>query len=256
MFTINHLIWAVICGVLLFLGFISLKKYRPTLQQVLNIACIGAIVSEVIKTFSVLQVVPSTDGSTMYLYMELGHLPFHLCSIQILFIFIARFAGDSKAKETLLAFMYPTCAAGAFLAILLPSIFTSSIDISQAFTHPLAYQYFLYHTMLILLGVYIPMSGEVKIQGKHLLSSLGILVLLAFVSLYLNSMFAVPTYVNGELVSVDYMSNFFFTQATPIGIALTEKWHWFVYYGIIVVIANVMLGAFYAPFMKKKDKKD
>ena len=251
MFTVNHYIWMAFCAILLAAGFTCLKKYRPSLGQVLNIACIGAIISEVTKTLSVLQVVPSTDGSTMHLYMELGHLPFHLCSIQILFIFYARFAKESKAKETLLAFMYPTCAAGAFLAILLPSIFTSSIDISQAFTHPLAYQYFLYHTMLILLGMYIPMSGEVKIQGKHLLSSLGILSLLAFISLHLNSMFAVPTYVNGELVSVDYSSNFFFTQATPIGIALTEKWHWFAYYGIIVVIAIVMLGAFYAPFMKK-----
>ena len=203
MFTVNHYIWMAFCAILLAAGFTCLKKYRPSLGQVLNIACIGAIISEVTKTLSVLQVVPSTDGSTMHLYMELGHLPFHLCSIQILFIFYARFAKESKAKETLLAFMYPTCAAGAFLAILLPSIFTSSIDISQAFTHPLAYQYFLYHTMLILLGMYIPMSGEVKIQGKHLLSSLGILSLLAFISLHLNSMFAVPTYVNGELVSVE-----------------------------------------------------
>ncbi len=255
MFTVNHFIWMAICIILLFVGFTCLKKYRPTLQQVLNIACVGAVLSEVTKTLSVLQVVPSTDGSTMYLYMELGHLPFHLCSIQILLIFIARFTKESKGKESLLAFMYPTCAAGAFLAILLPSIFTSSIDISQAFTHPLAYQYFLYHTMLILLGMYIPMSGEVKIQGRHFFSSFGILALLAFLSLYMNSMFAVPTYVNGELVSVDYASNFFFTQATPIGIALTEKWHWFVYYGIIALLAVVLLGAFYMPYIMKEKKK-
>lgn len=256
MFTVNHLIWIGICVILLILGFYYLNKCRPTLQQVLNIACIGAILSEVTKTFSVLQVVPATDGSTMHLYMELGHLPFHLCSIQIIFIFIARYGGKSKWRDDLLAFMYPTCTAGAFLAILLPSIFDSSISVSQAFTHPLAYQYFLYHVMLILLGMYIAMSGEVRIQARHMKSSFGILALLAFVSLYLNSMFAVPTYVNGELISVNYTSNFFFTQRTPIGIALTEKWHWFVYYGIIALLAVALLGAFYLPFMKKVSEKE
>ena len=87
MFTINHFIWIGICTVLLIAGFYCLRRYRPTLQQVLSIACTGAVISEVTKTLSVLQVVPSVDGSTMHLYMELGHLPFHLCSIQILFIF-------------------------------------------------------------------------------------------------------------------------------------------------------------------------
>lgn len=252
MFTTNHFIWLGICATLLAAGFYCLKKYKPTLQQVLKIASMGAILSEAIKVFSVLQVVPSTDGSTMHLYMELGHLPFHLCSIQIIFIFIARFAGEGKMKENLLAFMYPTCAAGAFLALLMPSIFGSSIEVSQAFTHPLAYQYFLYHVMLILLGFYIPMSGETKIEGKHFFTTFGTLALLAFVSLYLNSMFAVPTYINGELVSVEYSTNFFFTQATPIGIALTEKWHWFLYYGILLGIASILLGAFYLPFAKKR----
>ncbi len=252
MFTIYHIIWLIICAVLLAAGFTSLKKYKPTLQQVLKIASMGAILSEAVKVFSVLQVVPSTDGSTMHLFMELGHLPFHLCSIQIIFIFVARFAKEGEMKESLLAFMYPTCAAGAFLALLMPSIFGSSIEVSQAFTHPLAYQYFLYHVMLILLGLYIPMCGEVNIQWKHFKVSFGILALLAFLSLYLNSMFAVPTYVNGELVSVEYSTNFFFTQATPIGIALTEKWHWFLYHGVLVGIAALLLGAFYLPFLKRE----
>jgi len=251
MFTRNHIIWLAICAVLLCAGFYSLKKNKPALEKILNMACIGAVLSEATKVFSVLEVVPSTDGSTMHLFMELGHLPFHLCSIQIIFIFIARFAKESEWKETLMAFMYPTCCAGAFLALLMPSIFGSSIEVSQAFTHPLAYQYFLYHVLLILLGVYIPMSGEVKIRGRHFKSSFAILALLAFLSLYINSMFAIPTYVNVDLVSVDYSTNFFFTQATPIGIALTKKWHWFLYWGILIGVAALLLLAFYLPFMKK-----
>ena len=254
MFTVNHFIWLGICVVAETAALVWLYKHRPALKNVLSFACVLAIFSELVKTLSVLQIVPSTDGSTMHMYLELGHLPFHLCSIQILFIFYARFAAESKKKETLLAFMYPTCTAGAFLALMIPTIFGSSIDVSQAFTHPLAYQYFLYHVMLVMLGIYIPMSGEVKIRGKHFFTSLGILSGLAFFSIYLNSMFAVPTYVNGELVSVDYATNFFFTHETPIGIPLTEKSHWFLYLAVIFAIGIILLGAFYLPFYLKERK--
>ena len=202
-----------------------------------------------------LRMVPASDGTTMHLYVETGHLPLHLCSIQILLIFYTCFANEGKIKEALLAFMYPTCVAGAFLAIMMPSIFTASIDISQAFTHPLAYQYFLYHAMLVVLGVYIPMSKEVNIQPKHFWSSFGILAGLAVISIYLNSMFATPTYVNDELVSVDYSPNFFFTQRTPIGIELTQMWQWYLYFAIIVLLGFGLLLAFYLPYILKNKKR-
>ncbi len=261
MFTLNHFIWLAVC---LLVGVISaayLRKYRPSLRTVLSVACVGCIISEVIKTFSVLKMVPSADGSSMHLILEMQHLPLHLCSIQIIFIFMARFAHNKKTVETILAFMYPTCTLGALFALALPSIFSASIKVSQAFTHPLAYQFFLFHTMLVILGTYIALSGEVDIRPRHYLSTLGILAGLAFLSLYLNSIFAETTYVNGELVSVDYSPNFFFTQDTPIGIELYEKWQWYLYMAIIVALAVVLIGLFYLPFfikaakLKKNEKK-
>lgn len=254
MFTVYHFIWLAICIPLCAVALWQLKKRKPPLKKVLSLACIVCVLSEVIKTLSVLKMVPSTDGSTMHLYMEMQHLPLHLCSIQILFIFYARFAREGKAKETLLAFMYPSCILGAFFALMLPSIFSTSIDVTEAFTHPMAYQFFLYHTMLVVLGTYIAMSGEIHFTGKHYLSSMGILGVLAFVSLYMNSIFATPTYVNGELVSVEYSTNFFFTQRTPIGVELTTKGDWFLYMGIILTLAVVLVGLFYLPFILKVRK--
>lgn len=254
MFTVYHFIWLAICIPLCAVALWQLKKRKPPLKKVLSLACIVCVLSEVIKTLSVLKMVPSTDGSTMHLYMEMQHLPLHLCSIQILFIFYARFAREGKAKETLLAFMYPSCILGAFFALMLPSIFSTSIDVTEAFTHPMAYQFFLYHTMLVVLGAYIAMSGEIHFTGKHYLSSMGILGVLAFVSLYMNSIFATPTYVNGELVSVEYSTNFFFTQRTPIGVELTTKGDWFLYMGIILTLAVVLVGLFYLPFILKDRK--
>ena len=251
MFTVNHFIWLGICAVLMVCALQYLQKNRPSLRSVLSVACVLCIISEVTKTLSVLQMVPSSDGSATHLYVEMGQLPLHLCSIQILFIFFARFSKNEKAKETLLAFMYPSCVLGAAFAMAIPTIFNDNVDISQAFTHPQAYQYFLYHAMLIVLGVYIAMSKEVTFRPKHYLSSLGILGALGFASIYLNSIFAVPTYVNGELVSVDYTTNFFFTHHPPINIPLTEKWHWFVYIGVILTLAVVLIGVVYIPCMLK-----
>lgn len=256
MFSVYHFIWLGISMALIGLCLWQLKTRKPALKKVLTVACIGAAISELVKTFSMLHMIPSSDGSQMHLYMEMQHLPLHLCSIQLLLIFYVRFASESKMRETILAFMYPTCTIGAFLALLLPSIFPESIQVTQAFTHPLGYQFFLYHAMLVILGLYIPISGEIALHWKHYYSTMGILAAMAIVSIYLNSMFAVPHYVDGELVSVDYSTNFFFTQRTPIGIPLIEKWHWYVYLAVIIMLAVVLIGLFFLPFRNKNRKEE
>lgn len=255
MYSLYHLVWIFICIVLIVGALYYLKVKKVPLQTLLSAACVICILSEVTKTFSVLEMVPSSNGATMHLYLQMSHLPLHLCSIQILFIFFARFSKNQTAKETLFAFMYPTCTLGALFAIAIPTIFETSISTNQAFSHPLAYQYFLYHVMLVVLGVYIAISKEVDIKPKHYFTSLAILGTMAFVSIYLNSIFATPTYVDGELVSVDYSTNFLFTQETPINIPLTEKWHWFLYLGIIVTLAVVLIAIFYLPYFKKAKKE-
>ena len=257
MFTTNHFIWGFICAVLICLAVFLLKKYQLSLNAVLTIACIICVLSELVKLFSNFKMVPSSDGTMMYPYIEQQYLPFHLCSLQIVFIFYSRFSREAKRKESLLAFMYPTCLIGAFLAILLPTIFSNSVDVTEAFTHPLAYQYFLYHTMLVILGMYIPLFGQVNIRSKHYFTTLGCLGVFSFVSFYLNSMFASTTYENGILKSVDYTTNFFYTYIPPIPIAITELWHWYLYIGVLLVLAIVLIGIFYLPYFvrEKRSKK-
>ena len=256
MFTTNHYIWCSICILIIFLAIHILKKHRPSLKAVLTIACVLCTLSEIVKLFSTFKMVPSSDGKMVYPYIELQHLPFHLCSLQILFIFYARLSREGKLKENVLAFMYPTCLLGAFFAILLPSIFSNSVDVTEAFTHPLAYQFFLYHTMLIILGLYIPISNRVNIQAKHYFTTMGYLGVLSLGSLYLNSIFATPIYEDGVLKSVDYTPNFFFTYIPPMEISLTESWHWYLYLGVLGVLAIVLIGVFYIPyFMREREGK-
>ena len=253
MFSIYHIIWLVICVAVMIAAIIYFKKQRPQLKDVLTVACIVSVASELIKVFSTIQMVPSSDGTMMYPYLEVQHLPLHLCSLQILVIFYVRFSSNDKLRDKLLAFMYPTCTIGAVLALMMTSIFNATIEVTQAFTHPLAYQYFLFHTMLLLLGIYIPMSGEVKLDWKHYRSTMAILTVLGFLSIYINSLLAKATYVSGVLQSVDYTPNFFFTYKFPIGIVFTEIWHWYIYIAVIAVAAAAVIGLMYLPFCRKKN---
>lgn len=251
MFTVNHFIWLGISAVLIAGSLIWLFKYKPPLEKVLTVACIVSVLSEIVKTVSALQLVPSSNGTTMRLYMEMSHLPLHLCSVQIFLIFFAKFGRESKVKDALLAFMYPSCTIGATFALAIPTVFSTTIKPSQAFTHPIGYQFFIFHSMLIVLGIYIAYAKRQVIKPKHYFSTLGILGALAFASIYLNSVFAEPIYKNGKLISVEDSPNFFFTYRTPIGIKLTEMWHWYVYIAIIAALACVLVALFYLPFFIK-----
>lgn len=256
MYTLNHFIWIAVCLVIIAVSSYLLKKYKPRLKWVLTVACIVSAISELIKTFSLMKLIPSADGTMFYPYIELENVPFHLCSIQIIFIFITRFMKESNKRTTILAFMYPTTIVGAFAAIMIPTVFTKHVPVENAFTHIMTYQFFLYHTMLIILGIYIVMSKEVKIEKKHFVSSFLILFVLSFISLYINSIFANVRYVNGEIVSIEYVGNFFFTYETPIGIRFTKIWHWYLYYSILFSIASAFLFVFFLPFFgKEKNEK-
>ncbi|MBP3657644.1 MAG: YwaF family protein [Clostridia bacterium] len=251
MFSAYHFIWLAICIALIAGSVAYLRRTKPPLERVLSAACVVAVVSEVVKTFSMLQMVPASDGTTMHVYLSMAHVPLHLCSLQILFIFYTRFSSNTKLREILLAFMYPSCLIGAFLALCIPTILGDSIRVNQAFTHPLGYQYFLYHTMLVVLGLYIPMSGGIDLRPKHYLTSLATIGVLGFASIYMNSIFSQPVYLNGKLMSVEHGTNFFFTFETPIGIPLTEMWHWYLYLAILLLLCVLLIGLCYVPVFVK-----
>lgn len=256
MYTVYHIIWLIICIFLITISLIFLKKHRIPLEKLLTISCVGSVLSEVVKTFSVIKMMPMDDGAGLTPYIEMSQVPLHLCSFQIILIFYVRFAKNEKIRQLFLSFMYPTCTAGAFLAIMIPTVFTDSVKPENAFWAPHAYQYFLYHAMLVVLGLYIYISGEAKLKPKNYFTTVGLLLSCAFLSLYLNSIFSAPVYENGELVSVQHVPNFFFTFQTPIGIQLKELWHWYIYLAIICALGFLLVALFYIPvFVKAKAEK-
>ena len=109
MFGVYHFIWLGICALLAALAAAYLRRHKPPLRRVLGWACAGCVVSEVVKILSVIELVPSADGSRFYPYLELAHLPFHLCSAQIALIFYARYAKDGPRAR----WCWPSCTPAA-----------------------------------------------------------------------------------------------------------------------------------------------
>lgn len=68
-------------------------------------------------------------------------------------------------------------------------------------------------------------------------------------------MFASPTYIDGELISVDFWTNFFFTYQNPLGIKLTAIWQWYIYLIIIILLTTILMCIFYIPLINKNKRR-
>lgn len=251
MFSIEHIIWIFICIFIIVITTYFLSKYKPSIKSVLTVACILRVIGDMVKVFSTIEMVPNTLNGLMVPYLKLQYLPLHLCGLQVVFLFYTRFTKNEKGRSAVLAFMYPTCMIGGFISLVLPSIFTDSLSVSQAFTHALSYQYFLYHTLLVIVGIYIPLSKEVKLNTKSYFATLIILFSVAYLAIYVNSMCAVPVFDGKEVIAVNYITDFFSLTYTPIGIKLNTINEWFIYLGILALVAIVLMGIFYIPYFIK-----
>ena len=256
MYTWRHLLWLALCAGMVSVIMYAFQKKRPDLNRVLTTALIISVLSEIAKVGGVIKLVPSQNGELMLPYLSLNHLPLHFCSIQIILITVAKFMKNEKQRETLLAFMAPSCTLGGILALLMPSIFTTTISVEQAFTSIISFQFFIFHSMLIALGLIIASSDQINWSMKNYKSTVLIVYLLGFVSIYLNSLFASPTYEDGKLVSVDFWTNFFFTYQNPLGIQITELWQWYLYLLIIALLSALLIYLFYIPLIRKRKNKN
>ena len=250
MFTLPHYIWLSICVTFITVSLIVLLKKKVELQKVINIMFVIAIVCELIKILGSMKMISNEEGN-YYPYIAPDYLPFHLCTIQILLISFVRFSKPSKIRTTILAFMFPTCLLGAFLAILMPSTFGDGL---HPFKDLVSYEYFIYHSCLVIFGFYIALSKQVEIKAKNYFTTIAILLVLGFISLYLNAAFSVVDYEKMEYL---YVVNFFFTFDNPLGIKMTELWHWYLYLVIIFSAVFILIGIVYYPFFVKyfKEKK-
>lgn len=252
----NHFIFLGICIIIIVTSLILLKKYKVSFNTVLNIMLGVAIISELIKISE--YIVPYTDevGKVIGVYFNKQGLPFHLCSIQIIFLFLVKISKEGSFKNKLLAFQYPTAFLGALLALLLATI-------TIEFDRPLAWQYFLYHACLLVYGLYIPISKIVKIDTKMFINTCVCLIGLFIVSIYINGLIAVPSQdvINsaGDVIGqTEGMHVWFFYSTKPpienLPILNLDN-GWFVYILSILAIGIISVTLVHIPFLIKDYKE-
>ena len=267
MFSSGHLIFLIVSLVVIVAGTILSKRYISDINLLLKICLVIGIVSEVIKVFSVASLVPvvtpviteSADGPVLGYrtigpftpYINAEHLPLELCSMQVLFITIALLLKDAKKRSSLFAVMYATEIIGGILALLFPYLTTEYDSVSSILISPRAWQFFLYHSMLIILGLYIGSSKETDIRFEQWKTATAGIVLMDIPSFYLNSILAEPVYLDGRLAGVSYRVNYFSSYVNPLGLNLTEKWQWILYLCIRCVIAFLCI---FTLFLIKRKK--
>ena len=219
LFGLKHLLCIGVSVLLVAVLFFFLRKKSFRTMCAVFFYC--GIVSEIIKIFYYSHaneekfggILPKTD------------LPFHLCSIQLIFIAILYLYKNEKVHRFLLSFMRPSCLFGGIAAILIAT--TSSRNGGWL----LSLQYFGYHSILIVFSLYLYTSKEIRFEIKDYFNCLKFLLVLMFFAFYINSM----------LYDGSVEMNFMYVISPPQdGLPyLNKDQGWFVYvlkYALLVVV--------------------
>ena len=257
MYSTGHLIWIGISAILIVGGLLTIRIRKPTLEQVLKACLIVGVVSEVTKVFSVTSILPvvtpeivTTEAGSALTYVPIGkyspymkmeHLPLELCSLMIVFLIAALLLKNGIWRSRLLALMYITGTIGGLMGVLLSYIATEYSSTAAFLLAPRAWQYFLYHSMVVMLGLYLGFEYNGGVSLRFWKSTMIGLLLLDMPTFYLNSILSQAAYVNGEPVGILYRTNFFSSYVNPLGLVLTEKWQWLAYLGIRLALATALI---------------
>ena len=125
MFTLNHFIWLGIVLVIIVSLLIIQKVRKISFDKVITFMFIMSITSELIKIFS--NMIETSAGGTV---LNPADLPFHLCSIQLFFIFALKFLiKTNENKKKLLGLMAPTMLLGGLIALFIPTVGVKFTDL-------------------------------------------------------------------------------------------------------------------------------
>lgn len=259
MFGTGHLIFIAISFIMIISGTVICCFRKPPLDRLLEFILIAAFLLEVFKMLDVLEIVPVVEPfveNGRFIYKETGkytaflkaeHLPFELCSMQIPFLFFAVFLKDEKWKKRFYSIIYGSAILGGIIAIFLSAIAPEYASTGEFLTSPQAWEFFIYHSLIVIAALYIGISKESDIHFKDCIWMLLAIALLDYASFYMNSICSVPVYQNDRLVGVEYAVNYFSSFNDPFGIPMPEKWMHLLYLAIRVAASAVLIPLVYLP---------
>lgn len=174
LFGLKHILLVVASAIIIVLGYLFTRKV--SVMNLAKIMLYVGVVSEIIKIFYYIianeekfgGVLPKTD------------LPFHLCSVQIIFLLIINISKNEAFRRQLFSFMMPSCLFGGIAAILIAT------DSSRS-TWIITLQYFLYHSAITVFALKLLLSKEMEWKVKDLLGCFKLLLVIMFFAIYINS---------------------------------------------------------------------
>ncbi|MCR5775459.1 MAG: YwaF family protein [Lachnospiraceae bacterium] len=264
MFTTGHFLFIIISTAFVIFGIEVCRRKKPPIRKMLITCLVLSIVSELTKFFyniTILPVVSPMIENDKLVYQETGayapyleaeHLPFELCSLQILFMFLALVIKNKTLLKRLYTVMYTTCIIGGVIAILLSSATIGLSEINEFFFSIEVWRAFLYHSLLVVLGCYIGISDECDIRFKDIKWAFITILCLDFITMYINSMMATPYYLGDKLIGVGNVVNYFSSYNNPLGIPMKNKTEWAVYLIIRLVIGAALITLVNLPLLKKE----
>lgn len=267
MFSLGHVIWIAVSFILIGIALLVAVRKKASLDKVIKVCFVLGLVSEVIKIYSVIDIVPMVNqvivnnGGTYELsyaptgqytpMMGMEHLPLELCSLQIFFMGALILAKQDKIKHLLYSLMYPTGIIGGVLGVVMATMTSYVKSQSEYLTSPRVWQYFLYHAMIIFMSIYIGISKESGLRFSDWRKAVFAVFVLDIPTFYLNSVFSSRLYHNDELVGVTHRINFLSSYVNPLGLVLTEKWQWLIYLLIRMILALILIFLLFLPLIKR-----
>lgn len=214
---------------ILLIVFLSILATKVKFKQCCKILLYVGIVSEIVKIFYYIIANEAKYGG----YLPKTDLPFHLCSIQIIFILIINLVNNEKIKRFILSFMLPSCLIGGIAAIL---IATDSARNSPIITC----QYYLYHVAIVVFAIKIYTTKEFKLEISDFINCLKFILVIMFFAIYINSM----VFTEGMLAGTTGEVNFMYVVSPPQkGLPFLNEDHgWLVYichYASLILFAIV-----------------
>lgn len=236
MFTTNHFIWLFIAIVIITIMLIINKYKKLSYNFVLTFMFIVCVVSESIKIFSNMD--DAYGGGKI---LDPGDLPFHLCSVQIFFIFFLKYViKNEQTKEKLINFMAPIMLVGGFVALMVPTV-------GVRFNKPQVYEFFIFHSMIIFFAIYILISKLTTYSWKTFFRNLGFLGILAVCSLWINSI------LSGSNEKVNFM---YLSRPPMENLPILNLNHgWYVYVATLASIAIIFMLIFHIIMMLIQKKQ-
>ena len=268
MYSTGHIIFIIISFLMITLGVFICKKNKWSTDDVIKACFFIALTCEIVKIFSVIKILPMVqpvieNGEIVYKetgeyhpFIQTIHLPFELCSLQILFMPLYLAIKNKKWKRRIYSLIYGTALLGGILATFVSSIAGDYATTKEFLLSLRAWEFYIYHSMLMVIAILIATDKTYKLRFSDAKWTCIIVFLLDIIAFYINSMLSTPVYRNGELIGLSNSVNFFSSYSHPLGIEFRNKGQYLLYLLSRYAFVATFIIIIYLPFLKKTKENE